>query len=125
MGEACVRRLDPGQRAVGKKVVEWNGSSWSLTNGCTKDIHSRQDRPTSSFIEGALSSSIAQGAYHAAVIGRTALAQVQSLFRGFCRTVPSCSTPNGSGRGTVRLLAELNNSAAFARTAFEFQQTQN
>jgi hypothetical protein len=31
-----------------------------------KEIHSRQDRPTSSLLEGVLSSSIDQGAYHVA-----------------------------------------------------------
>jgi len=47
------------------------------------DIHNRQERPTSSFIEGALSSSIDQGPTMVHAIGRPAVAQVQSLLRGF------------------------------------------
>src|SRR4029453_5645528 len=67
-------------------LSEWNGASWGLTDCCSKDIHSRQDRPTSSLIEGAFSSSIDQGAYHVA------------FYRTYCRgtsTEPAPRVPPG------------------------------
>lgn len=48
-----------------------------------KDLHSGQGKPTSSLIEGTLSSSIDRGPPLLPSIGRTALAPVQSRLRGF------------------------------------------